>query len=77
MLYLTIYCNRNKLKQRRPPHRVVQARQNANKVLSNNLVRRRNTGAREDNEATTGRVSESVSYSETETQKDKLKRDIF
>ena len=41
-------------------------------MLSNNLVRRRNTGAREDDEATTGSGSESASYSETETQKDKV-----
>ena len=40
-------------------------------MLSNNLVRR-NTGAREDDEATTGSGSESASYSETETQKDKV-----
>ena len=69
MLYLTLYCNRSKPKQRRP-RRVVQARQKANQVLKNSSVRRRNTGGRED-EATTGSGSESASYSETETQKDK------
>ena len=70
MLYLTIYCYRSKPKQRRPC-RVVQTKQKANKVLSNNLVRRRNTGARENDEATTGSSIESASYSETETRKDK------
>ena len=66
LFYLTIYCNRSKPKQRRP-YRVLRNKQ---KVLRNNLVRRRNAGTREGDEVT-GSGSESASYSETETQKDK------
>ena len=68
LFYLTIYCNRSKPRQRRP-RRILQTKQ---KVLRNNSVRRRNTGAREGDEVT-GSGSESASYSETETQKDKQK----